>query len=516
MNGKREYGDYQTPVYFAQKICNYLKYSKKIRPTTVLEPTCGIGNFLESSLIFDANNYIGIDINKEYCEACRKRIHDDRVQIYEQDFFSSRPELLIPRDGHTLIVGNPPWVTSSTLSSLDSKNLPRKSNIKQLKGLDAITGASNFDICESIILQLADASRNTDTTIAMLCKTSVARNIFIEITRRQINYAEFEIVEFDAAEVFNINVSACMLYIRFSVNKTGASLCTVRNIDDIHTKQCSIMYVDGKLIRIEDKIYDDFDGTCCLEWRQGIKHDCSKVMELTEIDGKLYNAQHEHVDIERSIVFPLVKSSMFKKPIKSEFTKHVIVTQTMINESTYKLAESAPMTWAYLQRNATQFERRKSSIYKNAPPFAMFGVGKYAFATYKVGVSGFYKQPQFSLLFTNDKRPVMTDDTSYFLCFDTYEMAYVAMLILNNQRVQEFLKRIAFLDTKRPFTKRVLQRVDFSKIVAALKFEEIKQTEQNLQLQDYLSKQMYQEFSQWIGSMLNPSSNRQLSIFDIS
>ena len=63
MNGKREYGDYQTPMYFAQKICNYLQTFKRIAPSTVIEPTCGIGNFLESALVFNAKDYIGIEIN---------------------------------------------------------------------------------------------------------------------------------------------------------------------------------------------------------------------------------------------------------------------------------------------------------------------------------------------------------------------------------------------------------------------------------------------------------------------
>ena len=30
----------------------------------------------------------------------------------------------------TLVIGNPPWVTNSELGSIDSKNLPNKSNLK--------------------------------------------------------------------------------------------------------------------------------------------------------------------------------------------------------------------------------------------------------------------------------------------------------------------------------------------------------------------------------------------------
>ena len=74
----------------------------------------------------------------------------------------------------------------------------------------------------------------------------------------------------------------------------------------------------------------------------------------------------------------------------------------------------------------------------------MFGIGEYSYAKYKVGVSGFCKKPLFSVIVSADETPVMTDDTSYFICFPTYDMAYVAMLILNSWRVQQFLLTIAF------------------------------------------------------------------------
>lgn len=57
----------------------------------------------------------------------------------------------------------------------------------------------------------------------------------------------------------------------------------------------------------------------------------------------------------------------------------------------------------------------------------------------------------------------MTDDTSYFIGFDRYSMAYFAMLTLNSAPAREFLMSSAFLDAKRPYTKKVLGRFDFHK-----------------------------------------------------
>ena len=88
MNGKREYGDYQTPLDFAEKICLYLKNNRKIKPSVVMEPTCGTGNFIRAGLVFDAQKYYGIEINPEYCAICKNTIQDDRINIINADFFS--------------------------------------------------------------------------------------------------------------------------------------------------------------------------------------------------------------------------------------------------------------------------------------------------------------------------------------------------------------------------------------------------------------------------------------------
>lgn len=494
MNGKREYGDYQTPFDFAEKVCFYLKYYRHINPSAIVEPTCGVGNFLKSSLLFGANEYYGIEINPEYCDICRKTINDDKVKIINSDFFSFSSKALIKDRRQILVIGNPPWVTNSTLSAIGSENLPIKTNFKGLKGIDAITGASNFDICEYIILQLINEYRDTNTVISMLCKTSVARNAFKELKRNNINFSSCDILEFDAAKVFGINVSACVLVLQLSEHSISSDVCNVCDFEEPETVKSQFGYSDGQFYSNLDVGTENFDGRCCFEWRQGVKHDCSKVMELTMQNGTLQNGQKETVQIEDDIVFPLIKSSMFKSPVIHSFSKFVIVTQRKAREETEHLKHDLPKTWEYLNDNIELFASRKSSIYRGAPPFSMFGVGDYSYSKYKVGVSGFYKQPLFSVLYSDDDKPVMTDDTSYFICFDNYEMAYVAMLLLNSEKVQDFLTSIVFLDAKRPYTKKILERIDFDKIVNSLTIGELSETEQRLKLPYYVTAPMYENF----------------------
>ncbi|MCI9584978.1 MAG: methyltransferase [Clostridium sp.] len=500
MSGKREYGDYQTPVDFAERVCHYLRDYRHIKPSAVVEPTCGLGSFLKGSLLFNAKEYYGIEINPEYCGICRNSIKDDRVNIINTDFFAFSSRDLIKDQSQILVIGNPPWVTNSTLSALGSDNLPVKTNFKGLKGIDAITGESNFDICEFIILQLINEYRDTNTMISMLCKTSVARNVFKELKRNGIAFSFCDILEFNAAKVFGINAGACVLVIQLSAQLITSDICNVYDFECHETVKSQFGYSNGRFYSNLDIDTENFDGHCCFEWRQGVKHDCSKVMELTIHNGTLQNGKKENVQIETDIVFPLMKSSMFKAPVIHRFSRFVIVTQKKAREETKHLEYETPKTWEYLQSHIEWFESRKSSIYRGAPAFSMFGVGNYSYSRYKVGVSGFYKQPLFAVLYSDDGKPVMTDDTSYFICFDNFDMAYVAMLLLNSKKVQRFLTGIAFLDAKRPYTKKVLERIDFDKIAACLSIDDLIQAEQDLDLSDYVTDSMYGEFKKLLAA----------------
>ncbi len=511
MNGKKkEFGDYQTPLEFAQRVCNYLKGNKKLKPDLIIEPTCGKGNFIKSSLVFEAKEIIGIEINDNYCKYCEENIKDKRVKIINKDFFSYCLTNTTNVKKNVLILGNPPWVTNSTLSTLNSNNTPLKTNFKGLKGIEAITGSSNFDICEYMINKIIEIQNKTNTVIAMLCKTSVARNIFKEIKRKNISFSEFEVLEFDSSKIFGISASACLLYIKLSKDCISLNYYKVYDFDNDLKEITTVNFIEGNLCNNSNDNDFDFNGNCEFQWRQGVKHDCSKIMELNLENGKYINGYNNEVNIEDILVFPLIKSSMFKKPVLNSFKKYVIVTQHKIKEDTLYLSKLAPKAWKYLNENKELFENRKSSIYKGAPKFSMFGIGDYSYSQYKVGVSGFYKKPLFSILYSDDEKPVMTDDTSYFICFKDYESAYVAMLILNSDKVQNFLRSIAFLDSKRPYTKKVLERFSFKKALNFISLKELIETENQLNIKQMISNKMLETFKN--NSELNKSKQLSFNI----
>lgn len=491
-NERKEFGDYQTPTEFCMRICEYLKKSGiECTPQAILEPTCGIGNFISAvAAAFDCSKIYGIEINEQYAEEARKMMPNANIILGDIFDFNTRQ---ICQEENVLIIGNPPWATNSN----QSYNLPQKTNFKGLPGIEALTGSSNFDICEYIILQLLHEYKNTDSTICMLCKTSVARNVILELSRNEVAYQKVEMHHFNSNKVFGVSAAACVLVIKLSSQIDGSNnvVCEVKNFDT--NELISILTVSNGVIK-NSNIKVDLEGKCQLIWRQGVKHDNGKVMELDLKGTEFINKHMEYVHIEDTLVFPLVKSSHFKKPIINEFSKYVIVTQSKPKQDTSYIQNELPFTWKYLTDHIDSFNNRKSIIYKNSPLFAMFGIGNYSFAPYKVGLSGFYKKPLFSLLYSN--KPVMTDDTAYFLAFDNYDIAYCMMLLLNSTTVQEFLVSIAFLDNKRPYTVKLLSRLDFQKCVDEVSFEEIRETEDRLQLECYATAQLYGKFVKFINS----------------
>ena len=488
---EKELGDYQTPIYFTDEICEYLKNDLKINPDVIIEPTCGIGNFLKSaSNTFPESRLIGIDIDKNKLNKVDSAIPN--LTLINEDIFTFEFNN-IAHENSFLILGNPPWITNTELSKINSNNVPNKSNFKNKTGFEALTGNSNFDISEYIILKIINEFKDTNATLAFLCKTTISRNVFIELIENEIPYSFIKQINFNPYKVFKIDADTCLFVIQFGGTSLTDKACEVSDI----TNPSEILYKFGFK---SDKFYSnvddipDLDGKCQIEWRQGVKHDCAKVMELMYENDKLVNKKNDEVNIENTLVYPLLKSSKLKKPVITETSMFTIVTQKKIRQDTKYIESEAPKTWKYLNANKQYFDNRKSSIYERAPDFSIFGIGDYSFRKYKVAISGFYKNPMFSLVYSD--KTMMLDDTCYFLSFDDYDTAYITMLILNSELVKKFLKNIAFLDSKRPFSKKVLKRIDIRKCLELLSLSDLKETERQLELDAYINKDKLMKYEE--------------------
>jgi hypothetical protein len=464
----KDLGDFQTPPDLVNAVLHCLTRTGQ-HWTRALEPTCGQGNFIRGLLELERppREVWGIELQHTYVQqaqdtvqqACSSQVFIHRANIFQVNLRADAPW---KTSGPLLVVGNPPWITNAALGSLASTNLPAKSNLKGLSGLEAMTGESNFDIAEYILLKLIRELEREQPTIAFLCKTSVARNILYYAFKANLPVGEASIRKIDSKKFFGAFVDGCLFCFKLGVDNPSYQ---AEVYDDLlATEPLSFTGVsDGRLVANVDvsKQWRFLDGTCPLSWRQGMKHDAASIMELVyDSSGRLMNKLGEIVEVEPQYVYPLLKSSDLGGREKARPKKAVIVTQQRIGEDTSKLAFAAPLLWKYLSRHQDVFDKRKSTIYKKQPSFAIFGVGPYTFAPYKVAISGMYKRLQFRALGPVDGKPVVFDDTCYFIpCASAQQAALVASL-LQSCLCMDFLNSIIFWDAKRPVTKKLLQRID--------------------------------------------------------
>lgn len=468
----KDLGDFQTPLELVREVLDCLGFDGRKWPR-VLEPTCGEGNFIKGLLqsTYPPREIQGIDIQEGYVEKARRlaeKAPGTRIIIHKANIFDFdlRKGLNWREKGSLLVVGNPPWATSAFLSTVGSKNLPRKVNLKGLKGVDAITGKSNFDIAEAVWLKLIIELALERPTIALLCKTSVARNVLFFAYRGSLPVSWAFIREIDAQKWFGINANACLLYIE--IDSTKPFPCKIPVYSDLRSQKPAktLAFINGRPVADFEKYKEVafLDGKCPLTWRQGLKHDASSIMELyIDSEGRLCNKLGEIVDVEEEHVYPLLKSSDLFHGVRAP-RRFVIVPQKSLNEDTLKLREKAPKLWAYLNSHREIFERRKSSVYKARSPFSLFGIGEYSFAPYKVAVSGLHKEAVFRAVSPVDGKPVMLDDTCYFVACDSLEESALLVSLLNDEICRKFISSISFADAKRPLTKEVLQRIDLASL----------------------------------------------------
>jgi hypothetical protein len=470
----REFGDFQTPPELAHAATHVL-CRLGVHPRSILEPTCGRGEFLAAvSVSFpEAGKIIGIDINRDHLSVARTRVasSDRRIELRQGDFFKLDWRDIVTRAGAPwLIVGNPPWVTSADLGAIESDNLPEKSNFHRRSGIEAITGKSNFDISEWMLLRYLDWLEGSEGAIAVLCKTAVARKILLHVWKRNVPTRFARIYTIDSLDHFGAAVDACFFILKVAP-KAKAVTCDVFDALDAQTPSHTIGFLHGHLISDVAAINNHI-GLLGRDdryiWRSGIKHDCTKVMELAITQGSYQNGLGEIVSIEDTILFPMLKSSDIGNG-RVRCRGAMIVTQRFVGEDTNYISKIAPKTWEYLTRHAAVLDKRGSVIYRNKPPFSIFGVGPYSFAPWKVAISGFYKKLHFVKIGPLNGRPIVFDDTIYFLpCWSEEEASFVEAL-LRSEVAETFLRAMIHWDEKRPITAEILKRLNLQKLATMLK-----------------------------------------------
>ena len=507
----KELGDFQTPYTLTKSIC-CLVDKEKFTPTLLLEPSCGKGNFIISALetFPSIKTVIAIELQEHYKEEFFSQLMESKIDLntkkvifITKSFFEINFKDIFETNGisikqeSVLILGNPPWVTNSYLGTVNVSNLPKKSNFKiKLKGLDALTGKSNFDIAETFILRLLDQFYTTNFYLLQICKTSTAQNI---LRNYKLYIDRFSISSYiiNAKKEFDISASANVLHFRNSCDASHEPKCSVYSLNEPNNLLYSFGYSNGKFVSniVNYSSLSVLEGQFCYQWRQGLKHDASSILVLEKLaDGIYKNKLKERILLENEFIYPLVKSSDIKHPVLQKTKYFVLVTQTKFGKNGEVDFGPFPKTLNYLESKIEYFSKRKSKIYQNQSKYAIFGIGDYSFKKFKIVISGFYKKLQFSLLLSCNDKPIMVDDTCYTISFDSLVEAVFIWIILASSKVEKFIKSITFIDNKRPYKKEVLQRLDVHHLLKILSdnefekyFKELEKYELPITFQEVLA-----------------------------
>ncbi len=471
MIAKKEYGDFQTPLSLARRVVALVETVEK-HVSTIIEPTCGVGAFLQAAAerFGESPSYWGFDVNADYVKATRvalARIGPPTATVQQRDFYTTNwEEFLSKQSGPLLIIGNPPWITNAGMGVVRGNNLPAKSNFQGHSGLDAKTGKANFDISEWMLIRLLKALQGRRAAIAMLCKTATARKVMRHAWLNRLDVGPTSLHLIDAAAEFGVSVDACLLYTHTGIGNTEPTATVYRSLSFDQPAQTFGLSAGELVSDIETyRELSDLDGREYRKWRSGVKHDAAQVMEFTRANGHFVNGLGERCELEDDYLFPLLKSSDVANG-RLRPTRFVLLTQRRVGDQTEKIRSIAPKTWRYLLDHGDQLDSRGSSVYTNRARFSIFGVGDYSFSTAKVAISGFYKNLQFQALGSAGGKPIVVDDTCYFIpCTSKHEADFFADL-LNSKTGQRFMSALVFTDAKRPVTVDVLKRIDLKKLAA--------------------------------------------------
>ena len=472
-----QFGDFQTPPALAARVVELLR-DRGLAPRTIVEPTCGTGAFVDAAAtVFPDSTVLGYDVNPDHVRTAASsrrvrtagRLSCEVANFFEVDWAARLAGLSEP----ILVLGNPPWATSSGLGAIGGSNLPQKTNFQNRRGLDALTGKSNFDVAESMLLTLLEAGQQRDLTLAMLVKTSVARRVLAHFWIKGARVGAAAIYRFDAAGYFGVSADACLFLCQSG--DVPVNDCLLADIERPDVVLGRIGWRDGALVS-DPVVYDRHRSLLVSNgpktsgrWRSGVKHDCSAVMELRQIaSGTFVNGSGVRVELEPDYVYPLLKGTDLVHGQVDRVRRWLVVTQSRPGDDTSVIAERAPRTWAYLCANGERLDARRSSIYRKRPRFSVFGVGPYTFAPWKVAISALHKRLSFAVVGPHNARPVVLDDTCYHLSFESEAHARQSAHLLNSEPCMELLAAMVFWDAKRPITGDVLRRVDLRQVAICL------------------------------------------------
>ena len=168
------------------------------------------------------------------------------------------------------------------------------------------------------------------------------------------------------------------------------------------------------------------------------------------------------MDLEETYLFPMLKSSHVAKGAASEKPLHARDAAHCRRRHGLDTTDRA-RTWDYLNAHAGLLNKRGSSIYRNRPPFSIFGValhvraleGRHQWLLQKAGVRNRWSV---------QRQARRTGRHFLLLALPDESAGRVPGLAPQLWDGEAFYKGFVFWDSKRPITADLLRRLDLRRL----------------------------------------------------
>src|SRR5205814_8641368 len=130
--------------------------------------------------------------------------------------------------------------------------------------------------------------------LAMLCKNSVIKNLVEFLPQTNYKVSDTFALGIDARRDFEVSVDASLCIM--SLGSTRRSFfCKVGALEKPSETYHSFGWASKRFVSNREayKTIKQLDGACPFTWRQGLKHDCATIMELSIHDGQNRNGKGE-------------------------------------------------------------------------------------------------------------------------------------------------------------------------------------------------------------------------------
>jgi hypothetical protein len=175
--------------------------------------------------------------------------------------------------------------------------------------------------------------------------------------------------------------------------------------------------------------------------RHGVKDDAKAVYGLDRETIRARGLEPDHV-------YPYLKSKHVVKYGLFGYDLHLVPQRRAGEENEAAVREETPNTYAYLDDHRERLDERGSSWFDGGPFYALFGLGPYTWADYKVVWCRLGFKPHFAVVSTVDdpelgEKPVVPGDHCMFVATDDRAEAHYLCALLNSAPYQRCLRDVS-------------------------------------------------------------------------